>query len=164
MVRKILAWRKERPSEANPLWDDIQQGSNDLCKILTRLSGMDKDSEKEVRGLDDTIQKIRSLVREMSAKSNVPVEPGVITELLDFCTAIPGVIGGVAPGAGGYDAVALLVQNDASVIKELENRLDSWEAREEGTGVTIGKVQLLKARQSYGGVRFEEAERYTAWA
>lgn len=163
MVRKILAWRKEKPSEAGLLWDNIQQGSKDLCQILTRLSKSEGNDEKEVQELDDTIQRIRSLVRDMSTKSNVPVEPQVITELLDFCTELPGVIGGVAPGAGGYDAVALLVQNDAEVVKELGNRLGSWKAQEESTGITIGKVQLLKARQAYGGVRFEEVERYTAW-
>jgi hypothetical protein len=48
---------------------------------------------------------VRSLVREMSVKSGVPVEPPVITELLDFCSSMPGVAGEVALGAGGYDAV-----------------------------------------------------------
>lgn len=168
MVRKVLAWRKEKPSEANMLWDKIQQGSHDLCEILTDLSSsssnlVEFDKKRAVQNVGDTIQKIRSLVREMSAKSEVPVEPKVITELLDFCTALPGVIGGVAPGAGGYDAVALLVENNGRVIKELESRLDNWKAQEEGTGITIGKVQLLKTRQAYEGVRFEKAERYTPW-
>lgn len=163
MVRRVLSWRKEKQVEADILWNAIQQGSNELCQILTRLSQTQDVDNGQSQDLSDTISTIRSLVREMSAKSDVPVEPGVITELLDYCTALPGVVGGVAPGAGGYDAVALLVQNDPHTVEELVSRLQGWKAREEGTGITIGKIQLLKARQAYEGARFEDAERYTAW-
>lgn len=164
MVRKVLAWRQKKPAEADLLWNAIQQGSNDLCQNLTQLAqlkGIDQGGFDEIGNILSTV---RSLVREMSARSDVPVEPKVITELLDFCTAIPGVIGGVAPGAGGYDAVALLVQNDARVVKELETRLDTWKAREEGTGVIIGRVRLLKARQAYEGVRYEDVKKYANWS
>lgn len=164
MVRKVLAWRKEKPAEAAILWNAIQQGSDDLCRILTRLSHLEGIEQNGIDELADTISAIRSLVREMSAKSCVPIEPRVITELLDFCTALPGVVGGVAPGAGGYDAVALLVQNDPQVVRELENCLVNWKAREEDSGVTIGKVQLLKTRQAYEGARYEDVERYAVWA
>ena len=163
MVRQILAWRKEKPVEADLLWSAIQQGSNDLCRNLTRLAQLEGIEKRDSKELADTLSTIRSLVREMSAKSGVPVEPTVITELLDFCTAIPGVVGGVAPGAGGYDAVALLVQNDAEIVKQLESGLSTWQGREEGTGVTIGRVKLLKARQAYEGVRYEDSTRYTNW-
>jgi len=56
------------------------------------------------------------------------------------------------------------VQNDGKVVKELEARLDTWQAREEGTGVTIGRVKLLKARQAYEGVRYEDVTRYAGWS
>jgi len=163
MVRKLLAWRKEKSAEADLLWNAIQQESNNLCQNLTRLAQQEGTNQGGFEEIAVTLSTIRSLVREMSAKSAVPVEPKVITELLDFCTGIHGVIGGVAPGAGGYDAVALLVQNDAGVVKELESRLETWHAREEGTGVTIGKVRLLKARQAYEGVRYEDVMRYSNW-
>lgn len=163
MVRKVLEWRKQKPAEAEYLWNAIQQGSNDLCRILTQLAQLEGIDERSCSELADALHTIRTFVRDMSAKSDVPIEPAVITELLDFCTTIPGVIGGVAPGAGGYDAVALLVQNDASVVEHLDAQLKSWSAREKGTGVTIGKVQLLKARQAYEGVRHEDVSRYAGW-
>lgn len=163
MVRQILAWRKEKPDEANLLWNAIQHGSNELCRILTSSSQFESINERTRQELGDTIDTIRSLVREMSRKSGVPVEPPIITQLLNFCTSLPGVVGGVAPGAGGYDAVALLVDNNEAVIRDLDNRLSQWHAREETTGVKIGKVQLLKARQAYEGARYEDVKRYSEW-
>jgi len=54
-------------------------------------------------------QAIRSKMREMGTLSGVPIEPIEQTELLDLCVSQPGVIGGGVPGAGGYDALWLLV-------------------------------------------------------
>ncbi|KAJ7084399.1 phosphomevalonate kinase [Mycena belliarum] len=52
---------------------------------------------------------IRGKMREMGTLSGVPIEPVEQTKLLDLCIAQPGVIGGGVPGAGGYDALWLLV-------------------------------------------------------
>lgn len=163
MVRKVLAWRKERPAEAELLWNAIQQGSDELCQSLVRLSQLQGIDDSGVKELKDILATIRSFVRDMSAKSDVPIEPAIITELLDFCTATPGVIGGVAPGAGGYDAIALLVQNDTEVVRALETKLGTWKASQEGTGVKIGKVRVLDARQAYEGVRYEDTTRHQKW-
>lgn len=164
MVRKVLAWRKERPHEADPLWAALQTGQDDLCRKLNYLSELNGYSVEDYAQLVDIVQNIRSLVREMSGKSGVPIEPPVITELLDYCNSLPGVIGGVAPGAGGYDAVALLVRNDVEVVRDLEDRLNSWKSNAEvGTGATIGKVSLLSVRQEYEGLRLEECHRYDEW-
>jgi phosphomevalonate kinase len=98
----------------------------------------------------------------MSSKSQVPIEPPVITELLDFCTSLPGVVGGVAPGAGGYDAVALLVRNDIEVVRDLQSRLEGWKSKD-ATGATIGNVRLLGVKQEKEGVRKEQIGLYKGW-
>jgi len=99
----------------------------------------------------------------MSGKSGVPVEPEVITELLDHCSGVEGVVGGVAPGAGGYDAVALLVRNDTDVVTDLQKRLQGWKSKR--GGAEIGNVRLLGVKQEREGVRREDAQRrrYQAW-
>jgi phosphomevalonate kinase len=165
MVKKVLAWRKEKPEEALLLWNALQQGTEDLCRSLTRLAKKgDSLSVNEQINLGDIIQTIRSMVRDMSANSQVPIEPPVITELLDYCTGLPGVVGGVAPGAGGYDAVALLVRNDAEVVQDLEERLQCWKTSSEGVeGAKVGKVSLLKVEQEYNGVRVEDVMKYESW-
>ncbi|EXJ84827.1 hypothetical protein A1O3_05500 [Capronia epimyces CBS 606.96] len=162
MVRKVLQWRKDKAEEADLLWNALQQGTNELCQELQRLAQSEGIEVDGFNGLADIILTIRSLVREMSAKSRVPVEPAVITELLDFCTSLPGVVGGVAPGAGGYDAVALLVKNDGDTVQVLRERLDGWKSRDD-TGAQIGHVKLLGVKQEKGGVRMEETGRYAGW-
>ncbi|KIW21098.1 phosphomevalonate kinase [Exophiala spinifera] len=164
MVRKVLQWRKEKPDEADLLWNAIQRGSEDLCRELRRLAdeaeglqGMDG-----LKGLSDILLTVRSLVREMSAKSEVPVEPPVITELLDYCTSLPGVVGGVAPGAGGYDAVALLIRNDVEVVRQLREKLEGWKGRDD-SGATIGHVRLLGVKQANEGMRREDVGQYAEW-
>ncbi|KAF8629682.1 hypothetical protein AX17_005618 [Amanita inopinata Kibby_2008] len=54
-------------------------------------------------------QAIRAKMKEMGSLSGVPIEPVEQTKLLDMCTSQAGVIGGGVPGAGGYDAVWVLV-------------------------------------------------------
>ncbi|KAJ7462321.1 ribosomal protein S5 domain 2-type protein [Mycena galericulata] len=59
---------------------------------------------------------IRNKMREMGALSGVPIEPIEQTNLLDVCFSQPGVIGGGVPGAGGYDALWLLVCDPVSTM------------------------------------------------
>jgi phosphomevalonate kinase len=163
MVKRVLAWRKEKPVEANLIWAALQQGTDDLCCELGRLYELEGISFNH-NELGDIILTIRSLVREMSVKSGVPIEPPVITELLDYCTSLPGVVGGVAPGAGGYDAVALLVKNDTEIVRDLQSRLEGWKSEvKSNSGPTIGRVSLLQVRQEKEGVKQEDPSRYKDW-
>lgn len=164
MVKKVLAWRKERPEEASLLWSALQQGTEDFCKELTHLAQLEGIARTKYQNLRHIILTIRSLVREMSQKSGVAIEPPLQTELLDACSAIPGLVGGVVPGAGGYDAVVLLAENNEEVLAELQNLLDRWKgSTEQGSGVTIGKVSLLGVKQDVEGIKIEEAGAFAGW-
>ncbi|KAJ3735703.1 phosphomevalonate kinase [Lentinula guzmanii] len=52
---------------------------------------------------------IRRSMREMGELADAPIEPPEQTKMLDKCCAQAGVIGGGVPGAGGYDAVWVLM-------------------------------------------------------
>jgi phosphomevalonate kinase len=54
-------------------------------------------------------EQIRSKMREMGKLSGVEIEPEKQTQLLDASVSMAGVVGGGVPGAGGFDAVWLLV-------------------------------------------------------
>ena len=164
MVKKVLAWRKEKPEEAGLLWSALQQGTEDLCAELRRLAQLEGIEEETYQRLRDIIATIRSLVREMSAKSGVPIEPPTQTELLDACSTLPGVLGGMVPGAGGYDAIVLLIENNEKTVKALQILLEGWKSTTEpGSGATTGRVSLLGIRQDDQGIRIEPAETFASW-
>lgn len=118
LVKKVLAWRKEKPEEAALLWATLQKGNEDLARELQRHA-LGRAGAGGYEDLKNVILTIRSLIREMSEKADVPIEPRVQTELLDACSKVPGVIGGVVPGAGGFDAIALMVRDDEGVVGKL---------------------------------------------
>ncbi|KAL9113054.1 MAG: hypothetical protein Q9227_002666 [Pyrenula ochraceoflavens] len=163
MVKKVLQWRKEKPEEADLLWAALQQGTEDLCKELREIAVQETVgiSDQRFRNLREIFLTIRSLIREMSSKSGVPIEPPVQTELLDVCSNLDGVVGGVVPGAGGYDAIALVIRNEVAVLKSLAVGLEGWKSTV--AGATIGTVRLLGVKQETHGVRFEEPSYFDAW-
>jgi len=162
MVKQVLQWRKENPTEAGKIWSELQKRNDGLAAELVKLSKEDSTDYSELR---ECIDRIRALIREMSEASGVPIEPEEQTQLLDTCSRIPGVVGGVVPGAGGYDAVSLLVENKPEVIEGLKNALADWKINEgvDKGAVTIGKVSMLGVREEMEGVRLEDPAIYGEW-
>ncbi|KAL8685479.1 MAG: hypothetical protein Q9224_005801 [Gallowayella concinna] len=163
MAKKVLAWRKENSDEAALLWATLQKGNEDLARELLQLANERTTVSQDYKNLSDTILTIRFLIRKMSAKAEVPIEPKVQTELLDACCRVHGVIGGVVPGAGGFDAIVLLVEDSA--LLPLQRLLDTYKRTSNDTkdGPAIGKVRLLGVKQDFEGLKFEEAEFYADW-
>ncbi|KAL8840698.1 MAG: hypothetical protein Q9170_001216 [Blastenia crenularia] len=157
MVKKVLTWRKEKPDEAALLWATLQKGGEELAGELQRLALWSKATHPDYETLSDTISAIRSLIREMSVKADVPIEPDVQTVLLNTCCQIRGVVGGVVPGAGGYDAIALLVEHEA--IPSLQRFLSTYTtANDHGDGPVVGKVKLLSVKQETEGLKREKSQ------
>lgn len=164
MVQNILSWRKEKPEQAKLLWETLHQGNQDLATELHRLAQKEDDSVEAYDNLRTILLTIRSLIREMSALSGVPVEPKSQTDLIDACCRLPGVVGGVVPGAGGFDAIALMVENTGEVIDSLQNCLKDY-----GAGIDHGqeskpsRVRLLGVQQDDEGLRQEHPLQYKGW-
>ena len=164
MVKKVLAWRKEQPEEAKLLWATLQSGNEDLIRELQTLRRQAQDDQLVFDELRDIIMTIRTLIREMSQKAGVPVEPKAQTDLLDACCQLHGVVGGVVPGAGGYDAIALVVIDHEKVIQDLYGLLTNYVAKvQDGQGNSIAKVRLLDVKQDNQGLRKEVTSSYAEW-
>jgi phosphomevalonate kinase len=166
MVRTVLKWREENPGLADRIWGDLQSGNEALAAELTRLAteAGDEAGAAEFDGLRDIFNANRALIREMSKASGVPIEPPQQTALLDACSAVSGVVGGVVPGAGGYDAIVLLLEDKEEVIAELRKVVEGWKVDGESEdGVTIGKVGILGVREDMVGVRREDVDIYREW-
>ena len=163
MVKKVLSWRKSYPEESTLLWETLQRGNEDLAAQLQQLSSSASTPE-DYENIRTVILTIRSLIREMSSKSGVPIEPLVQTKLIDACCELPGVVGGVVPGAGGFDAMALLVEDRDDVVDALRKFVESYQVgADDGGGVSIGKVRLLGVKQEDQGVRREDSRHYQKW-
>ncbi|PPJ50328.1 hypothetical protein CBER1_06465 [Cercospora berteroae] len=155
MVKQVLAWRAEKQQEANAMWKDLDEANLALASELREVATSGNADYSKLR---DKFTRIRQLIRLMSEKSGVPIEPPAQTELLDACEKVPGVIGGVVPGAGGYDAISLLIQDKPETVQALEKLFDGWDFKGEGEGG--GKVSMLGVREEMEGVRLEDTKSY----
>lgn len=148
MVKKVLKWREEKGDEATELWEELQRRNEGLAEVLR------KGDTGEIRG---AVGRVRELIRKMGEASGVPIEPASQTELLDALEGVEGVFGGVVPGAGGYDALALLVRDDKATTDRLHDFLGKW-STDKG-----GRVSLLEVKGEMEGVRMEMVEEYQGW-
>jgi phosphomevalonate kinase len=149
MVKKVLEWRKQDPDGAKSLWDQLQAENETLAEKL--LAGTTVQ-------LREVISKIRTHIREMGARSGVPIEPSEQTALLDaLIDGVEGVCSGVVPGAGGYDAVVLLVKDDEETLAKIRELVANW-SKEKGSNVS-----LLGVKGEMEGVRKEDGKAYGTW-
>ena len=149
MVKKVLEWRKQDPEGSKKLWNSLQTCNEKLGSLLT--SGPESEFES-------AFANIRAHIREMGTRSGVPIEPPEQTELLDAVTkGVQGVAGGVVPGAGGYDAIVLLVKDDRETLGEIERFLAKW-SKEKGSN-----VKLLGTKGELEGARVEDGGKYGQW-
>ncbi|GIZ41472.1 hypothetical protein CKM354_000477500 [Cercospora kikuchii] len=155
MVKQVLAWRAEKQQEANAIWKDLDEANLALASELREVA---TSGTADYSRLQEKFTRIRQLIRLMSEKSGVPIEPPAQTELLDACEKVPGVIGGVVPGAGGYDAISLLIEDKPETVQALEKLFDGWDFKGEGEGG--GKVGMLGVREEMEGVRLEDPKSY----
>ncbi|POS77943.1 phosphomevalonate kinase [Diaporthe helianthi] len=149
MVKAVNAWRASDPAGSKALWDELQGKNEALASVL---------AEDRVGELPSALAASRELVRAMGAKSGVPIEPESQTELIDALSAVEGVYGGVVPGAGGFDAVAILVKDDGETVARVERFLEEWSAKRKDS-----KVKLLGVKGELEGVRVEELRQFDGW-
>ena len=149
--------RKENPQEADAIWSDLHASNESLALELKALA---EDPSLGLERLRQVFRRIREGIRLMSERSGVPIEPPPQTRLLDACEKIEGVVGGVVPGAGGYDAISLLIEDKPETVKKLERLLQEWKFEgEKGEG----KVAMLGVREEMEGVKAQDWKDYSSW-
>ncbi|KAH8651035.1 ribosomal protein S5 domain 2-type protein [Xylariales sp. PMI_506] len=158
MVKKVLAWRQKEPEAAQKIWDELQERNVALGKILAQASSADAGADATA-SIAPAVDAIRELIRAMSKGSEVPIEPESQTALLDGLRTVDGVYNGVVPGAGGFDALALLMRDDAETEARVKKFLRRWTEEHPGAGT----VRLLDVKGEMDGVRREGLEAYDGW-
>jgi phosphomevalonate kinase len=133
-------------------------GGGSSSSTSSTSSGSETLSESAtlLRNISAQLASIRVNIRAMGEASGVPIEPPAQTALLDRAVAaVRGVLGGVVPGAGGYDAVVFLVTDTDDTVASLKRFLKNY--RFEGTG---GAVEALDTREEHKGVCWEDLSGY----
>ena len=159
MVRNVLDWRKQEPAEAERVWKDLQAANESLAREMRALAEIPADSARDYASLRACFKSIRKNIRAMGEKSGVPIEPPAQTKLLDACEGVEGVVGGTVPGAGGYDAIALLIEDRQATVDGLLGLFKGWEFKGEAVEGG-GKVSMLGVREEMEGVRVENFRAY----
>ncbi|CDZ97430.1 phosphomevalonate kinase [Phaffia rhodozyma] len=179
LVGKVLKWKKDNPSQDS--WSTIDGFNDDLAsqiRALGRLAASDpvsyetavqdfirKPAEpsssnsqpfiKIFQSIQAASQSIRRSMKLMGESAGVPIEPDEQTELLDKCQTLPGVLGCGVPGAGGYDALWVLILDtpSTSTAQVVEK---TWT---EHTGLSV--CPLLAHEDPMGGLQIHDVDHVT---
>ncbi|CAI5711711.1 unnamed protein product [Hyaloperonospora brassicae] len=148
MVRQVLKWQKDHPEHAARVMDaihshtmDVERGFAEICDLETSFtvrdwkemaavsrnqwSMKDADVGAALTRVSVAYAGLRQLMREMGISAGVAIEPPEQTAILDATLAIPGVLLAGVPGAGGYDAICVLVLHE-SVLQAVEDLWVRW--------------------------------------
>lgn len=126
LVSTVMKWRNQQPKESLELYTKLNESNLLLIEALQQLHQEYFDNQQEyLKSIEDfkiglvktngfeklikSIEQIRKYLKQLTIKSTASIEPQEQTILLDDCNTLVGCFGGVVPGAGGYDAIALLV-------------------------------------------------------
>lgn len=106
LVSKVNDWRKGSPATSGILFEELNAANESFIRALG-VWRFFNDS----RRVKEAVRSIRRQFQLITQALGAAVEPKEQTELLDACMAIRGCIGAVVPGAGGYDAICVLVED-----------------------------------------------------
>ena len=158
MAKSILKWKQSHIGGPHPHWDDLQVLNEKLLGLFTQLQSSDIDyeglanlpasewPEGPLLELHTTFGQVRLNLKQMGIAAGVPIEPDEQSTLCDATQALPGVVTALVPGAGGYDAIAVLYI-DLPGVKERICLM--WQA-------DFSKICPLSVQISQKGLRVEE--------
>ncbi|GEQ66854.1 hypothetical protein JCM33374_g517 [Metschnikowia sp. JCM 33374] len=159
LVSKVLEWRK-KDEDSGETYAKLDSANTKLMAELQRLNhfydSKPTDYYEQLESgtlfmpLSNCISAIREGLQQLTARSGAEIEPPEQTELLNKCEELPGCLGGVVPGAGGYDAICLLVES--SQVESLKDFTKSSES--------FAAVTWLDLTEESQGIVEESAEDY----
>jgi phosphomevalonate kinase len=148
MVKKVHEWRDGNPEKAREAYEGVQSKVDELAKVLRG---------QETEKIGGVLGEVRGMMRKLGRDSGVPIEPESQEEMLDALEKVEGVLGSVVPGAGGYDAAAVVMGDDEETEKRVRAFLRQWSREHEI------QVRLMKVRGETEGARMEDVGEFKLW-
>lgn len=135
MVSKVLEWKRANPEKCLQVWSALNESNMKLTNALLELNALSSSSFTEyetliknlsfynsneilqlegdnveyLQNVIESLSDIRKYLKIMTLETGVSIEPDEQSNILDAVCKVKGVLGGVVPGAGGYDAICMLV-------------------------------------------------------
>ncbi|KAK4121644.1 phosphomevalonate kinase-like protein [Parathielavia appendiculata] len=148
MVKKVHEWRDANADLAARAYEGLQAKVDELARVL---------KEGKVGEVGGVMRPVRELMRTLGRDCGVPIEPESQEAMLNELEKVEGVLGCVVPGAGGYDAAAMVMRDDVETEKRVRGFLRQWSMKH---GI---HVRLMKVRGETEGVRKEAAGDFKLW-
>ncbi|SMN22092.1 similar to Saccharomyces cerevisiae YMR220W ERG8 Phosphomevalonate kinase [Maudiozyma saulgeensis] len=166
LVQKVNKWYADNEPQSLDIFNCINENNMkiiQLCQKLDLLSKADPlyyshlleslhngstDDFKELKEFKVAFSTIRKTFRLITKESGADIEPAIQTQLLDNCMQIDGVLTGVVPGAGGFDAISLI----AAETTDIESATVGLE--------TFANVSWMKLKQAECGIMEENPQHY----
>jgi phosphomevalonate kinase len=148
MVKKVHQWRDANKEDAAEVYARLQGRVDELAGVLR---------EHRADEIGRVMGPVREIMRTLGRDSGVPIEPESQEAMLNALEAVEGVLGSVVPGAGGYDAAAIVMRDDAETEKRVRAFLREWSSTNEI------QVRLMKVKGETEGVRKEDVGEFKLW-
>lgn len=166
LVQKVNKWYVENQPHSYEIYEDINKNNMkviELCielnklseetpdyyeKLLKSFKNGTVDNYPELVGIKDSVKTIRKNFRFITGQSGADIEPAVQTELLDNCLQLNGVLTGLIPGAGGFDAISLIASEETDIIAETKGQ------------ESFKNVTWMKLKQAEHGIMEENPVHY----
>jgi len=148
MVKKVHEWKSANPDRAEQTYNELQHCVDHLASIIRH---------QKIDEIGTAMRPLRDLMRRMGNEAGAQIEPETQEAMLNELEKVPGVYGTVVPGAGGYDAAAVVMKDDAETEKRVKEFLRSW-SKEKGI-----QVRLLRVKGETQGVRTEDVKEFASW-
>lgn len=169
LVSKVKEWYKSNLPESHEIYERINKANIAVMDALEKLTELDKNNHskynqmlisinmgeenidteyEEIKKLKDAVHHIRKEFKQITEESGASIEPEVQTKLINSCLNVKGVITGVVPGAGGYDAICLITTIETDMEYQTKGNPD------------FQNVSWLKLRQSDTGLLEENPLHY----
>ncbi|VDB95113.1 unnamed protein product [Peniophora sp. CBMAI 1063] len=126
------------------------RSASDWASVAAGKGGEEGKVIKVLAEAHTAAESVRTAMRALGTACGVDIEPAQQTELLDASCALPGVLGGGVPGAGGFDAIWLLLLDPTEEGKVVLDGVEKlWGERE-------GVTPLRCSESDKAGVQVED--------
>ncbi|CAI4679609.1 CCQ_1a_G0042130.mRNA.1.CDS.1 [Saccharomyces cerevisiae] len=164
LVQKVKNWYDSHMPESLKIYTELDHANSRFMDGLSKLDRLHETHDDysdqifeslerndctcqkypEITEVRDAVATIRRSFRKITKESGADIEPPVQTSLLDDCQTLKGVLTCLIPGAGGYDAIAVIAKQDVDLRAQTAD------------DKRFSKVQWLDVTQADWGVRKEK--------